>query len=121
MKKKIAKKNQTHGEVVEDTVNSLYERYTGVSKNKFGTTNDAEFKNKLESMSADELRSFASKNGIIPVNTRSMIIASLMRKFYSHIQKYSFVEAQEAEAKNIKAQTSAKKDSELQELLKRGK
>lgn len=73
----MKKLKQTHGAILneeDDVINSFKPR----PKNKFNVAH--KFKEKLGSMTLDELQSIAEEMNIIPIDNRDLLIASIKKE-----------------------------------------
>ena len=74
---KLKNLKQSHGKI-EDSEEDLVENSFSKKQKKF---NLSEYKNKLNSLSDEELKALAYENGIIPVDNQDALIKSLVKKF----------------------------------------
>ena len=82
--------SQTHGKEERKTRPTTLDQIWGdTGLSKYGTMDEADYAEKISSMSKSDLQAHASTVGIIPIDNREMLSQRLMREFKKHIASYN--------------------------------
>ena len=82
--------SQTHGKEERKTRPTTLDQIWGdTGLSKYGTMDEADYAEKISSMSKSDLQAHASTVGIIPIDNREMLSQRLMREFRKHVASYN--------------------------------
>lgn len=100
---KLNQLDKIHGKV-EKSAPTTIEQLMGLSGNKYGTLNIAEYTQKLDNFTWEELRSHALDNGLIPgdVENKQRIKNTLIQIFNEYRGKFMTSEAKIVEPRKSK-------------------
>jgi len=109
-KKKINLNNmhQAHGKDEErKSVQSLDQLWGDDGSSKYSTLDLNEYISNLAEMNKTDLQNHASKIGLVPIDSRELLVKRLVAEFKKHVNRYEKVRPQET--KNSTLESKVKK------------
>ena len=100
--------HQAHGKDEEKkSVQSLDQLWGDTGQSKYNTLDLNEYTAKLAEMNKTDLQNHASKIGLVPIDSRELLVKRLVAEFKKHVNRYEKVRPQEV--KNSDLESKVKK------------
>jgi len=100
--------HQAHGkDESKETVQSLDQLWGDDGLSKYKTLNVAEYTEELAGMNKTDLQNHAAKLGLVPIDSRELLVKRLIAEFKKHVTKYEKV--RRPESKNLDKEAAVKK------------
>lgn len=97
--------NQAHGkDENKDSVQSLDQLWGDDGMSKYKTLDLIEYTSNLAEMNKSDLQNHAAKLGLVPIDSREILVKRLIAEFKKHTTKYQKVRKQESKDNNKEAQ-----------------
>ena len=107
-KLRINEMNQVHGkDESTSSVQSLDQLWGDTGVQKYSTLNVEEYSQKLAEMNKSDLQNHAAKLGLVPIDSRELLVKRLIAEFKKHVSQYEKVRPQES--KNLDQEQKVKK------------
>lgn len=102
--------HQAHGkDENKDSVQSLDQLWGDDGMSKYKTLDLMEYTNNLAEMNKSDLQNHAAKLGLVPIDSREILVKRLISEFKKHTTKYQKVRKQESK--------DDKKEAQVKKLL----
>lgn len=93
--------HQAHGkDENRDTVQSLDQLWGDDGLSKYKTLDVAEYTEELAGMNKTDLQNHAAKLGLVPIDSRDLLVKRLVTEFKKHVTKYEKVRKPEIKNSN---------------------
>jgi hypothetical protein len=96
--------HQTHGkDESKETVQSLDQLWGDDGLSKYKTLDVVEYTEELAGMNKTDLQNHAAKLGLVPVDSREILVKRLVAEFKKHVTRYEKVRKPEVKDNNKEA------------------
>ena len=103
-KLKLDEIHQAHGkDESTDTVQSLDQLWGDDGLSRYKTLNVTEYTEELAGMNKTDLQNHAAKLGLVPVDSREILVKRLVAEFKKHVTRYEKVRKPEVKDDNKEA------------------
>ena len=103
-KLKLDEIHQAHGkDETRETVQSLDQLWGDDGLSKYNTLDVTEYTTKLAEMNKTDLQNHAAKLGLVPIDSRDLLVKRLVAEFKKHVTKYEKVRKPEVKDQSKEA------------------
>jgi hypothetical protein len=88
-KNKLEELNQTHAKNETNNPTTLDQVWGDEGLGKYKTLNRDKYKTYLDELNKSDMQRHASQVGIVPIDSREMLVSRLMKEFDKHVASYN--------------------------------
>ena len=111
-RKKITELSQTHGKLEQKEYKTLEQVWGNDGYEKYKTLDESEYLDYLKNLNKSDLQTHASKIGLLPVESKELLIKKLIKEFKIYASKFKIPKQ---DTKDIKL------SKEIKDILSEGK
>ena len=111
-RKKITELSQTHGKLEQREYKTLDQVWGSDGTEKYKTLDENEYLNFLKNLNKSDLQTHAGKVGLLPVESKELLIKKLLKEFKIYASKYK-IPKQDSD--------NTKLNKEIKDILSEGK